>query len=122
MPRNAPIQPLGFSLSVTGATTHPVVRVGGELDVHSALQLRDELLARTDHKPTEVVLDLTDLTFVDSTGLGVIVSMLKRLRHDGGDLRVRGARTSVRKVFELTGVSDMLKADDWHFDQRPASL
>jgi anti-sigma B factor antagonist len=55
-----------------------------------------------------MVIDLSAVGFLDSTGLGVIVGILKRLRTHGGDLAIAGADDHVRKVFEITRISDVL--------------
>ena len=58
------------------------------------------------------MIDLSGVDFLDSTGLGVIVGVLKRLRTHGGELAVAGAENHVRKVFDITRISDIVSMYD----------
>jgi len=64
-----------------------VVEVTGEIDVYTAPALREELSRLVDGEHTNLVVDLTQVSFMDSTGLGVLVGALKKVRTLGGDLR-----------------------------------
>ena len=82
-----------------------VVEVAGELDLHSAPQLRAELnRALENNAPPRIVVDLMGVTFLDSTGVGVLVGALKRAREAQGALHFCGAQSRVRRVFEITGL------------------
>ena len=85
---------------VDGAT---VVEVGGDVELHSAQQLRDELLHAGEGEHPCVVVDLSRVSFIDSTGLGVLVGAFKRVR-ERGSLSVVCPQRSVRRVFEITGL------------------
>jgi anti-sigma B factor antagonist len=84
-----------------GAT---VVEVGGEVELHSASHLRDELLRAGEAEHPCVVVDLSRVTFIDSTGLGVLVGALKRVREKGA-LSLVCPQRQVRRVFEITGLT-----------------
>jgi anti-sigma B factor antagonist len=111
-----------FSIRVTGSSHRPVVRITGELDAYTAPRLRAQLHDLARAEPAELVLDLGELTFIDSTGLGVIVGALKQQRARGGELIIRGASSSIRKVFEITGMARVLITDRWSLPQTPAPL
>jgi len=81
-----------------------IARVAGELDIASAPRLREELIVCISAGHADIVLDLTDVVFLDSTGLGVIVGVLKRARTLGGDLRLVCPGASIRRVFEITAL------------------
>lgn len=55
-----------------------------------------------------LVLDLAGVTFVDSTGLGLLIGVARRMRDGGGELRLRGCRRSVRRVLTLSGLDHVL--------------
>lgn len=95
--------------------TMTTVHVGGEIDVYTAPALRRELDEQIHGGCKQLVVDLSDVTFMDSTGLGVLVGRLKLLRAQGGTLRIRGASERVVKVFTITGldrVFDLVTATD----------
>jgi anti-sigma B factor antagonist len=80
-----------------------LVSVGGEADLYTAPDLKNELVSATAAGATTVVVDLTEATFIDSTALGVLVSGLKRLRPDG-DLPLVVPDSPIRRIFEITSL------------------
>ena len=85
-----------------------VARASGDLDLTTAIRLREQVVQVITGGQPRVILDLQEVDFVDSTGLGVIVGLLKRARGQGGDLRLVSTRTSLRKVLELTDLDRAL--------------
>jgi anti-sigma B factor antagonist len=99
------------NFDVTESERHgvPVLSVQGEVDVSTAPELRERLLALAENDETVAVVDLSAVSFVDSTALGVLVSGVKRLRSAGGDLRLVVTEPRIAKVFEITGLTDVFK-------------
>jgi anti-sigma B factor antagonist len=97
--------------AVTTSESGPVhvVHVAGEIDVTSAAVLRDALEALIADGHRCLTLDLTDVTFMDSTGLGIVVGRLKRLTRHGGTLTVAAAHERVVRVFTITGLDQLLQ-------------
>ena len=87
----------------------PVLAVRGEVDVSTAPELRERLLALAERGTTTAVVDLCEVSFVDSTALGVLVSGVKRLRSGGGDLRLVVTEPHISKVFEITGLTEVFR-------------
>jgi anti-anti-sigma factor len=81
------------------------IRLVGELDVISAHVLFASYNLVTH---STVVIDASGLTFIDASGIGAIITAAHGLRKEGDDLKVRGARGIVRRVFELTGQAGLL--------------
>jgi anti-sigma B factor antagonist len=90
----------------------PVIAVGGEIDVATAPQLRECLHRVIARGEATVVLDLLDVTFLDSTALGVLVGALKRCRELGGDLHVVVSDPRIVKIFEITGLTKVFPIAD----------
>jgi anti-sigma B factor antagonist len=79
-----------------------VVRISGEIDVFTSPRLREELLGIIDGGAQHLVVDLGEVTFLDSTGLGVLVGIYHRLRARDGTMSFVGANDRVRRVFHVT--------------------
>ena len=81
------------------------VIVRGEVDMATAPQLRDTLLELVEGGATRIALDCRSLDFLDSSGIGVLIAVRKRLGDDGS-LTLEAPPAHVRKVLELTGVTE----------------
>ena len=84
-----------------------VVEVTGEIDVYTAPALREELSSLIDAESTDIVVDLTQVSFMDSTGLGVLVGALKKVRTLGGDLQLVISQEKILKVFRITALTQV---------------
>ena len=93
--------PLTIETERQGATTVVIPR--GEIDLQTAGQLREALVAAIGDG-AHVVVDLEAVGFVDSVGLGILVSGLKRAKASGGDLELVCTGRAVLKPFEITGL------------------
>ena len=82
-----------------------IVRLSGELDHHSAADVRGTLDAvLRDVTVREMQLDMTDVTFMDSAGLGVVLGRYRTLAARGGRLIVSGVRTPIDRIFRMSGL------------------
>lgn len=89
-----------------------VVVPRGRLTMASARQMREILLGLVSDGTTRVVVDMTETTFLDSSGLGALIAGLKSARQAGGDLRIVGPTPAVTTVFELTNLDKVLRPRD----------
>ena len=99
-------QPLRLDLDRSDERT--LVTVSGELDASSASTLYGALADLEIEDAHDVVLDLARVTFMDSTGLSVIITEHKRLQHLGGRLTIFSPPSSVRRLFTITALDSVL--------------
>jgi anti-sigma B factor antagonist len=94
-----------MSLTVTADEQDDLVLVtlGGELDIYTVPTFRQDV-ERFDPAETQLVVDLSDVTLIDSSGLGALVSMLNRARGASRSLGLVCPHRHLRRVFEITGL------------------
>jgi anti-sigma B factor antagonist len=98
-----------MELSLTARTVaeHAVLEVGGEVDVYTAPRLRERLVELVDGGARNVVVDLGRVDFLDSTGLGVLVGALKRLRAANGTFGLVCSKEPLLKIFRITALDQV---------------
>ena len=79
-----------------------VIKISGRVDTYTVPALREQLNNANSNKPTFLLIDLTDVNFVDSSGLATFVQGMRFCRENGGDLCLCSPQQSVRMIFELT--------------------
>lgn len=80
----------------------PVVRIGGEVDLHSSPAVRDALLKLIEDRPERLIVDLADVSYMDSSGVGTLVELKRRVERAGGKMVLSGLQQRVLSVFEIT--------------------
>ncbi len=85
-----------------------MVELRGEVDLHTSTDLRRRITQLLAEGWTRIVVDLSGVEFMDSTGLGVLVGALRRLRDQEGSLALVGPREPVRRVLMVTGLDRVL--------------
>jgi anti-sigma B factor antagonist len=87
------------------AGSHVVVSIGGEVDVSTAPRLRDALMSVVARGYETVVLDLSDVGFIDSSALAVILSAWKQIKAHDGSLAIASPTPRIARIFEITGLT-----------------
>ena len=82
-----------------------VVKLVGEIDVYSAPTLREVLVDLINHGRHLLIIEMNDVNFLDSTGNGVLVGALKRVRAHDGQLAIVSTQERVLKIFRITGLT-----------------
>ena len=100
---------MDFSVTTRAIDDFRVVDVAGEVDVFSASELANQLTQLFDAGRRIVMVDLTAVTFLDSTGLGTLVAARNRAEEAGGQLPVIGSGDRVMKLFRITGLEDVFE-------------
>ena len=82
-----------------------VIALTGEIDLYTAPEFKQQLIDVIAQGAKQVVVDLTETTFIDSTTLGVLVGGVKRLRPNDGQLSIVCSDRNITKIFEITGLN-----------------
>ena len=90
----------------------------GEVDLYTAPRFKDDLVALIEDGATDVVVDLSGVTFIDSTALGVIISGVKRLHERDGRLAIVAGSRPVVRILDITGLDKVLTI----FETREAAI
>lgn len=98
-----------FDVEVEEQDEVAVVAVRGELDIASSPVLRDRLVELGNGDARKLVIDLEAVEFLDSTGLGVLIGGLKRMRSKDGDLVLVCTKPRILKVFEITALTKVFR-------------
>lgn len=101
-----------LDLSTTREGLCAVVSVGGEIDPGTAKELSDAALTAMQEIGPSLVLDLSGVTFMDSTGLKVLLAVHQRAQLAGGRLVLAAATRSVQRVVSITGLDETFEARD----------
>ena len=90
-----------------------IVYLIGELDHHSAQEVRhkiDDIIDRDAIK--NLILDFSSVTFMDSSGIGVVIGRYKRMNSKNGKLAITSINKNIKRVFELSGIFRIIKTYD----------
>ena len=82
-----------------------VLALRGEIDVYTAPRLRQALIDLVEKGARDILVDMSKVDFLDSTGLGVLVGGLKRVKANEGSLEIVATNERILKIFEITGLS-----------------
>lgn len=99
-------------ITVTSKDSGLTIALSGEIDHHGArammAQLDDAIATRL---PTRLELDMNGVTFMDSSGIAVLLRALRQMERSGGALRVTGIPTQARRVLDAAGVGRLITLD-----------
>jgi anti-sigma B factor antagonist len=101
---------LDLETSTHGSTS--VITLRGEIDVYTAPRLRQALIDLVSQGGADIVVDMDKVDFLDSTGLGVLVGGLKRVKSNEGDLKLVITQDRIMKIFDITGLSKVFPIHD----------
>lgn len=78
--------------------------INKDMDLYSVPELKQAILDCIAERKADIHLDATEMGYIDSTGLGVLVSSLNRVREYGGRMTIKGMKPHIRRIFHLTGL------------------
>ncbi|QBR92607.1 anti-sigma factor antagonist [Nocardioides euryhalodurans] len=112
---------MDLTLTTRQADGKTIVSVGGEIDVYTAPKLRDKISELVATGSYDLVVDMQAVEFLDSTGLGVLVGGLKKVRAHDGSLRLVCNQDRLLKIFRITGLAKVFVIHETADDALAAS-
>ncbi|OFW56305.1 MAG: anti-sigma B factor antagonist [Actinobacteria bacterium RBG_19FT_COMBO_54_7] len=95
----------GLDIATEDIHNFSLVVLSGEVDVYSAPKLRETIKNLVDQGKNNIVVDLEKVDFLDSTGLGVLVGGLKRVKQNNGELGIICNQEKILRIFRITGLT-----------------
>jgi anti-sigma B factor antagonist len=99
------LRPVNLDVGTSIKGSASVVSLRGEIDVYTAPRLRQTLIDLVEGGATDIVVDMEHVDFLDSTGLGVLVGGLKRVKDRDGEMKLVANQERILKIFDITGLS-----------------
>lgn len=102
-----------FSIEIQKNGNDFLVKIKGELDAYQSIDFKKRMIEDVIKENGKMIIcDMTNLSYIDSAGLGALVSVLKRASENSKDLRFFGLKSNVKKIFELTKLNLVFKIFD----------
>ncbi len=86
--------------------------LNGEIDVYTQEQLKTSLLPLTEKKGTVIIIDLTEVNYIDSTGLGIFIGAFKSTQKHASSIKLTGMNDRVRRLFRITGIDEVITIEE----------
>ena len=102
---------LKMNINFNEELDHWAVDLLGEVDIYTANELKDELNIAIEERPKNLVINMQNLDYIDSTGLGILIGVVKRLKQKQGDIYIVNTKPNVRKIFTITGLDKIFKVE-----------
>jgi stage II sporulation protein AA (anti-sigma F factor antagonist) len=101
---------MAVEINVTGEVV--TAYLSGELDHHTAKEMREAIDTAIElNMPTLLVLDFKDVSFMDSSGIGLVMGRYRNLQKTGAELHITGTSPNIYKVFRLSGIEKLAKLE-----------
>ncbi|MCE4050694.1 MULTISPECIES: anti-sigma factor antagonist [Bacillaceae] len=84
------------------------IKVAGEIDAYTAPKLKETIYSFSEKEGVRMTIDLSDVNYMDSTGLGVFVGVFKNVRSNDGEFKLIGLSERLIRLFEITGLADII--------------
>ncbi|HVA56834.1 MAG: STAS domain-containing protein [Gemmatimonadaceae bacterium] len=101
-----------MSFTITKQGDISIVEIDGQLIVGNRQELKQKMLDALEHGARKLLVDFTKTGYIDSSGLGVLVSLSKKIREQGGELRLAALNEDLRTLFELTKLDTLFQISD----------
>lgn len=89
------------------------ITVAGEVDIYTAHQFKQKLYDVLETTKTDLIINCSGLNYIDSTGLGILVGTLKKVKENDKDIYITGLKDNIKKLFVITGLDKLFILEQW---------
>lgn len=104
-----------MSLEIDNKLEHNIIEIKplGEVDIYTSPELKSKIFKLIDERNTDLLIDGEGLEYIDSTGLGVLMSIYKKLQEKGLKLTIINLKPNIYKLFDITGLNKVFNIMEW---------
>src|SRR5213080_1900019 len=99
---------MNFKLDKHQNKENTFVQVAGEIDAYTAPKLREELMPLAEEPHPSLIISLKEVSYIDSTGLGVFIGLFKEITKNNGELKLVDLSERLERLFHITGLSNVI--------------
>lgn len=102
---------MNITIDIEEKSTEKFLKVSGEVDAYTAPTLKEKILPLGEEENIEVHVDLSDVNYMDSTGLGVFIALFKVCTKNNSSLKFSSMTERVERLFKITGLHELMEID-----------
>ncbi|MCM3742270.1 STAS domain-containing protein [Oceanobacillus luteolus] len=99
---------MDLQIKHTEKNEQTIISLSGEIDAYTVTKLKETFSTTMNSEGKDVIVDLEEVTYMDSTGLGVFVSALKTAKENDGELKLVNVQDRVYRLFQITGLNEIM--------------
>lgn len=99
---------MNLEVNLTEENKESVLSLSGEIDAYTAPQLKESFKSLLELSGQTIIVDMEKVTYMDSTGLGVFISVLKTAKEKGSRLKLVNIQDRVYRLFQITGLDEIM--------------
>lgn len=104
---------LNININFDEDNNYWLVEPVGEIDIYTSPELKEKLSQALNEKKADIVIDGKDLDYLDSTGLGTLISILKVIKENKNKIYIRNLKANIRKLFDITELDKVFIIEEW---------
>lgn len=98
------LENIKLQTTINGISNIPVIKVAGEIDIYTATKFKSELNGSVDSGARDLIVDLSDVNYIDSGGFGALLGAVKRVKPEGGTVNLVGCSETIRRMLRITNL------------------
>lgn len=104
-----------MSLKINYETIDQAIEIKpiGEVDIYTSPDLKNKVFELIDENALDIIINGEDLEYIDSTGLGVLMSIYKKVQEKNKNFKINNLRPNIYKLFDITGLNKVFNIQEW---------